>query len=525
MNRGAGRAPLPLVLSAGVVVALLLLPLAYLVLRVASSGRALEILAESSTWRLVWNTVLLAAGVVLASVLVAVPLAWLVTRTDLPGRRLWATAGALPLVIPSYVAAFCLLGFFGERGLLSDALGVERLPEVRGYWGSLVALTLATYPYVFLLTQTALRSLDPSLDEAARGLGISGRRAFWRVTAPALRPAVGLGSLLVALYTFSDFGVVSLMDYDTLTRSIYVQYKSLFDRAPAATLALLLVALTAGVLVLEYRARQRGRLYRSGPGAQRPQLLVALGRWTAPALGFCTVVVGLFLVLPAGVLGYWLVRGIVNDRDFAMPWAETLNSLGASALAGAVAVLAALPIAVLALRHPSRSSRVLERLSYAGNALPGLVIALSLVFFAARYASVVYQTLALLVFAYVVRFFPQALAGVESALERVSPRFEEAARSLGRGPVQTFSRVTLPLVRTGVLAGAALVFLSAMKELPATLLLRPIGFETLATEIWKLTQVGAYSQAAVPALILIVSSAPILYLISSAHRFESGQAG
>jgi len=251
---------------------------------------------------------------------------------------------------------------------------------------------------------------------------------------------------------------------------------------------------------------------------------VALGRWTAPALGFCTVVVGLFLVLPAGVLGYWLTRGIVNEREFSMPWGETLNSLAASGLAGAVAVLAALPIAVLALRHPSPSSRLLERLSYAGNALPGLVIALSLVFFAARYASAVYQTLALLVFAYVVRFFPQALAGVESALERVSPRYEEAARSLGRGPLQTFARITVPLVRTGVLAGAALVFLSAMKELPATLLLRPIGFETLATEIWKLTQVGAYSQAAVPALVLIVSSAPILYLISSAHRFESGQA-
>jgi len=525
MTRGAVRAPLPLVLSAGLVVALLLLPLAYLVVRVAGSGRALEILGEVSTWRLVLNTVLLAAGVVLSSVLVAVPLAWLVTRTDLPARRLWATAGALPLVIPSYVAAFCLLGFFGERGLLSDALGIERLPEVRGYWGSLIALTLATYPYVFLLTQTALRSLDPSLDEAARGLGISGGRAFWRVTAPALRPAVGLGALLVALYTFSDFGVVSLMDYDTLTRSIYVQYKSLFDRAPAATLALLLVALTAGVLVLEYRARQRGRLYRTGPGTQRPQPLVALGRWAAPAIGFCAMVVGLFLVLPAGVLGYWLARGLVNERDFAMPWGETFNSLGASALAGAVAVLAALPIAVLALRHPSPSSRLLERLSYAGNALPGLVIALSLVFFAARYASVVYQTLALLVFAYVVRFFPQALAGVESALERVSPRYEEAARSLGRGPVQTFSRVTVPLVRTGVLAGAALVFLSAMKELPATLLLRPIGFETLATEIWKLTQVGAYSQAAVPALILILSSAPVLYLISSAHRFESGTPG
>jgi iron(III) transport system permease protein len=525
MSRGAGtRAPLPLVFAAGAVVALLLLPLAYLVIRVAGGGSVFEILGEAQTWRLVWNTVLLAVGVVVAAVLVAVPLAWLVTQTDLPLRRLWATAAALPFVIPSYVAAFCLLGFFGERGILADAIGVERLPEIRGYWGSLLALTLATYPYIFLLAQSALRGLDPSLEEAARGLGSTRRGAFWRVTAPALRPAVSLGALLVALYTLSDFGVVSLMNYDTLTRAIYVQYKSLFDRAPAATLALLLVALTAVALVAEYRVRQRGRLYRTGPGTQRLRPTVPLGHWKAPALAFCTAVVGLFLVLPAGVLAYWLRRGIANERELDVPWSETAHSLVASGLAAGVAVLAALPVAVLALRYASRTSRTLERLSYAGNALPGLVIALSLVFFAARYASPVYQTLALLVFAYVVRFFPQGLSGVETALEAVSPRHEEAARSLGSGTLRTLRRVTIPLMRSGIAAGAALVFLSAMKELPATILLRPIGFDTLATEIWGLTQIGAYSRAALPALVLILVSAPILYLVSSERRFESGTA-
>ena len=525
MSQGGNRPPLPLVLAAGTVVCLLLLPLAYLVIRVVDGGRAREILTEPGTWELVANTVLLVVGVVTAAVLVGVPLAWLVVRTDLPGRGLWAAAAALPLVIPSYVAAFCLLGFFGPRGLLAEALGVERLPDVTGYWGALVALTLSTYPYVFLLARAALEDIDPALEEAARGLGVSGRRAFARVTVPALRPAVGLGALLVALYTLSDFGVVSLMRYDALTRAIYVQYRSLFDRAPAATLALVLVALTAVALALEYRMRQRGRGNRTSPGAARRARPVALGRWRWPALAFCSACVGLFLVLPAGVLGYWLARGIANERELAVPWHAMLDSLGASSLAAGIAVIAALPVALLALRFPTRRSRLLERLSYAGNALPGIVIALSLVFFAARYASPVYQTVALLVFAYVVRFFPQALSGVESALQRVSPRYEEAARGLGRGPLRTISDVTLPLVRSGLLAGGALVFLSAMKELPATLLLRPIGFETLATEIWKLTQVGAYSRAAVPALVLIAVSAPVLYLLSAGRRFESGAAG
>ncbi len=518
MRRGAGnRPPLALVLAAGAVVCLLLLPLAYLVLRVASGGAdALEILGEHATWRLVANTVLLVIGVVAAAVLVAVPLAWLVTRTDLPGRRVFGTAAALPLVIPSYVAALCLLG-------LSDL--IDGVPQASGYWGALAALTLATYPYVFLLAQAALRDLDPSLEEAARALGVPRRYAFVRVTLPALRPAVGLGALLVALYTLSDFGVVSLMRYDALTRAIYLQYRSLFDRTPAATLALLLVALTVVALALEYRTRRRGRLYRTSPGAARRPELVRLGRWTAPALAFCSLAVGAFLVLPVAVLVAWLVRGIANERELEAPLAEAVDSLTASGLAAAVTVLAALPVALLAVRFPSRRSRLMERLAYAGNALPGLVIALSLVFFAARYASPVYQSLALLVFAYAVRFFPQALSGAESTLQSVSPRYEEAARGLGRGTFATLAAVTVPLARSGLMAGAALVFLSAMKELPATLLLRPIGFETLATEIWKLTQVGAYSRAAVPALVLIAVSAPVLWLLSAERKVESSSTG
>jgi iron(III) transport system permease protein len=494
-------------------VALLLLPLAYLVIRVAGGGRALEILRDDSTLELVVNTVLLVAGVVVAAIVVAVPTAWLVTRTDLPGRRAWAVAAALPLVIPSYVAAFCLLGFFGERGLLQQALGVERLPDPTGYWGAVAALTLSTYPYVFLLTQASLRGLDPSLEEAARGLGVTRARALVRVTLPAVRPSITLGSLLVTLYVLSDFGVVSLMRYDSLTRAIYLQYRSLFDRTPAAVLALVLVGLTAIALAFELRARSRGRLWRSGPGTTRPMRPVALGRARYAALAWCVLVTGLFLVLPASVLGYWLARGIANDRELEVPWREATHSLGASGLAAVVTLAAALPVALLVARYPSRLSRLLERLAYAGNALPGIVIALSLVFFAARYASPVYQTLALLVFAYAVRFFPQALSGLDTGIARVGPRLEEAARGLGRGPLATTWLVTVPLVRSGALAGAALVFLSAMKELPAPILLRPIGFDTLATEIWGATQVGAYSQAAVPALLLVVLSAPVLWLV------------
>jgi iron(III) transport system permease protein len=520
------RRALPLAAPALVAVALVLLPLAYLLLRAATGGAdAWSVLGRRGTADLLADTAVLVVAVVAAAVAIGVPLAWLVVRTDLPLRGFWATAAALPLVIPSYVAALALLGAFGPRGMLQRLLeqpfGVERLPELYGFPGAFLALTLSTYPYVFLLVAAALRALDPALEEAARGLGRTRVATFLSVTVPALRPPIAAGGLLVALYTLADFGAVSLMQYDAITRAIYLQYRALLDRDPAAVLALVLVVLTLAVLVLEGRWRRGARYFRSAPGAARRAPRVALGGWRWPALAFCAAVVGLFLVVPTAVLVYWAARG----TPFALEWRAAWNSLLVSGLAAAAAMLAVLPVALLPRRRPAGWTRALERLAFAPNALPGIVIALSLVFFGARYGGFLYQTLGLLVFAYVVRFFPQALAGVGFALDSVSPRFEEAARGLGRGPFAAFGSVTLPLVRSGLAAGAALVFLSTMKELPATLLLRPIGFETLATDIWKGTQVAAYSDAAPPALLLIVLSAPLVWALAARGGSDVGAPG
>jgi iron(III) transport system permease protein len=317
----------------------------------------------------------------------------------------------------------------------------------------------------------------------------------------------------VALYSLSDFGVVSLMRFDALTRAIFQQYRSLFDRDPAAVLGLVLVVLTGLVLLAEARTRGGGLVRRSAPGADRPPQRLALGRWRWPALGFCAIVVAVALVVPVAVLTSWALRADTGTLTFGQLTGRAGNSLLVSGLAAAAAVAAALPIAALVARYPRRWTTALERVTYASNALPGIVIALSLVFFATRVAQPVYQTLVLLVFAYVVRFLPQALAGAHTALLRVDPHVEEAARGLGAGPAQVLARVTAPLVAPGLLTGATLVFLSTMKELPATLLLRPIGFDTLATEVWSATTVASYSQAALPSLALILISAPVVYLL------------
>ena len=496
-----------LTVAAVLVAATVSLPLVYLVIRAASGGQdGWSVLLRPQTAAVLARTVALVAVVTLAATAIGAALAWLVERSDLPLRRFWAVAAALPLAVPSYVAALALLAAAGPGGALGEALRLD----VTGFAGAALALTLSTYPYVYLLTAAALRRADPALEEAARGLGRARAAVLREVTLPLVRPALGAGALLAALYTLSDFGVVSLMRLDVLTRVIFQQYRTLFDRTPAAVLGLLLVVLTVIVLILEARARGRSAP-RAAPTAARPPPPVALGRGRAPALAFCAAVVGLGLLLPLGVLAYWILRGgsAGTGLDVAVV-GPALGSLGVSALAGAAAVLAALPVALLVVRSPRWWTRALERLSYGANALPGVVVALALVFFAARYLGSLYQTLALLLFAYVVRFLPQALAGARTALAGVNPRLEEAARALGRSPRSAFAAITLPLAAPGLFAGATIVFLSTMKELPVTLLLRPIGFETLATEVWTATSVSAYARAAPAALLLVAVAAPIV---------------
>jgi iron(III) transport system permease protein len=521
------RPPVALWVPALLVAAAMTLPLVYLVLRSLENGwgEFLEVALRDKTLTVLARSVVLATVVTAATVAIAVPLAWLTTRTDLPGRRVWAVLAALPLVIPSYVGGFVLVSMFGPRGLLQEALapfGVERLPEIYGLPGATLALTLFSYPYVLLTVRGALRGMDPALEEASRSLGSGGWPTFFRVTIPQLRPAIVAGALLVALYSLSDFGAVSLLQFDSFSREIYTQYRSAFDRTPAAILGLMLVVLTGAILALEARSRGRSRYHRSSAGSVHPRgsAVVALGRWRWPALFFCGVVVLLALVVPVGILVFWLARGLASGEPLRLLWGATFNSVYVSALAAVVAALAALPVAILAVRFPGWVAGLVERLSYLGYALPGIVLALSLVFFGANYAPGLYGTLALLVFAYAVHFLPQAVGATRAALLQVSPSVEEAARGLGRSPARVIATVTAPLASSGIIAGSALVFLTTMKELPATLLLAPLGFDTLATSIWTATSEAFFARAAAPALLLVLVSALPMYLLVVRERAQ-----
>ena len=515
-----GRAAWTLALPALAVAALVNLPLVYLGVRAAGRGLAgwWQAVASPGTLALVGRTLGLAAGAVALAVAVAVPLAWLVVRTDLPGRRFWGVAAALPLVFPSYVSAFALVAVLGPRGALQgwlEPLGFARLPElVYGYGGAVAALGLFTYPYVYLLAAAALARVDPGLEESSISLGHGRWATFFRVVLPQLRPAIYGGGLLVALYALADFGAVTILRFPTFTVAIYNAYRGLFDRTEAAALGTVLVALTFLLLAVEALAARRLRPLPAR--SARPAPPVPLGRWRAAATAFVAAVAAVTLALPLGVIASWAARAVARGGlgDLAAVGATAAASLGVAAAAALAAVAAAVPVAAWAWRHPGRLARVTERLASSGYALPGLVIALALVFFATRWARPIYQTLALLVFAYVVRFLPEALAAVRSALAGVPPRLEEAGRSLGRSPAAVLATVTLPLLRPGLAAGAGLVFLTTLKELPATLILRPIGFDTLAIEVWTAAAEGIYSQAALPALALVaVSALPVYWLV------------
>ena len=469
-------------------------PLIYLIVRTGSAGweNVWEILARPRTLQLSVASLGLATAVAGTCIAVGVPLAWLLTRTALPGGRLWLVVAALPLAVPSYVAAYTWLAAF---------------PGLQGFVPAWAVLSLVSLPYVVLPVAAVLSQVDPAFDEVARTLGDGPLRSFRRTTAPLLWPAAAAGGLLTALYTLSDFGAVSLLRFDTFTRVIYTSYRAAFDRTSAAVLSLVLVALALVFVLLERAMRGRHQQWRVGAGAARRAERIPLGPWRWPALLGVVALFGLAVAFPSVML----VRLMLQSQRFEadpQAWLTAIaNTVQAAGVGALVALLLALPIGVLAARHKDRVTKTVESAAFISHALPGVVVGLSLVYLGLSLAPALYQTLAMLGFAYAVLFLSNAIGSIRSATAQVSRNLEDVARTLGDRPTATWWRVTARLSAPGILAGALLVLVTAMKELPATLMLRPTGFETLATEMWTFTTVGSFSQAAPYAFGLVLLAA------------------
>ena len=522
VRRGARGAPVWIAIAAGSVVVAAMLPVVYLFIRGIEGGDVTwDFLTRPHSISVVWRTITVISTVTLFSLIVAIPAAWLTMRTDLPFRRVFSVALALPLVVPSFVMATTLIEALGPKGTLQELLepfGVERLPSIYGLPGATLVLVLMTYPYVYLTVRAAIAGLNPELVEASRSMGYTVLGGFRRVTLPLLMPAIGSGGILAALYTLSDFGGVALMRHNTLTVSIMTNYQTSIDRTAGAAMSMMLVAFAVALLLIESTIRGRRRYDDASGNVGRAQREIRLGWWSAPALIHVLLPIIAGVIVPVAVLVDWLQRGFARGIEGAPIVAPLWNSLQASGLAAVATVVMALPVAFVTVRYRNWFSDLLGRSVYIGFGLPGVVVALSLVFFTVNFALIAYQTLLLLVFAYAVLFLPVALGSLRSGLLQINPRLEEAAQSLGKTQLQSFIRVTLPIMMPSIFASAAMVFLLTMKELPATLILGPTGFDTLATSIWSASSEAFFTQTAASSLILVAAAGvPTAWLVLREH--------
>ncbi|MDA8301206.1 MAG: iron ABC transporter permease [Actinomycetota bacterium] len=498
------RRRLPLVLAATsvVVVALLLAPLGLVLAQAGQSGWATvwSTLDRPFVATLLWNTVRLALAVTALAALVGTVTAWLTERTALAARRAWAVLLVLPVVMPDFVLAWTWSSMF---------------PGIHGYWGAVLVMTLHLYPLVYLPMAAAFRVADPGQEEMARALGLSRLQAWWKVSVRQARSTLLGGSLLVCLALLAYYGAFEDLRYQTFTTAIFGELETQFDPGVASSLSLVLVALSVLVLGAEAGFRERGKLQRSGPMAERAQRPLPLGRAKVPALAAVALVAVPATGFPVFVVAYWMLAG----GSSTLPTAVSLGAATAytavySALGAALATALALPVSLLAARHQRKWSGALERATFITQAVPGIVVALALVYLASHFLGFLYQSPELLVFAYAVMFFPLGLVAMAASVARASPRLEEVGRSLGQGPMAVRLRVTLPLVAPGLVAAFCFVFLSAATELTATLLLVPTGAGTLATQFWADAEQGVAFGSAAPyaAMMMLLSAAPAYLL-------------
>jgi iron(III) transport system permease protein len=487
------------------VAALTLVPLVSIIETCVSIGwdQASTLLLRPRVGELLSNTGRLLVGVVVACTVLGVGAAWLVERTDLPGRRIWNVLFVAPLAVPAFVNGY------GWVSLTS---------KVEGLGGAVLVVSLSYFPLVYLPVSAILRGLDPAMEDGARSLGLGNWRTFTRVVLPQLRPAIAGGALLVTLHTFAEFGALSMLRFPTFTVAIYEQFQSTFNGPSANILAGVLIVACCLALTIELGARGRRRYARLGSGSPRDVSRRRLDRWTPAALVASAAVVVLSLGVPLASLVHWLAEGTSTSFPVADLVQATWTSARLGFLAALVAAVLAFPIAWLVVRRPGPLSTLTERVPYVGHSLPGIVVALALVTVAIRWVEPLYQTTTMLLGAYVILFIPLAIVSLRAALAQAPSTLEETARSLGARPLAVLRRVVLPLIAPGVGAALALVFLRVITELTATLLLAPIGTRTLSTEFWANADAIAYGAAAPYAALMVVLSMPAALLLTRQLR-------
>ncbi|MDP9165891.1 MAG: iron ABC transporter permease [Actinomycetota bacterium] len=504
-DQGA-RPGLLLVGAVAILVAATLVPIGYVGWSIVSTGptQAYALIARPRVAELLLNTIGLVAVTVPLCTVLGVGAAWLVERTDVPGRALWRPLLVAPLAVPAFVNSYAW---------------VSVVPSLNGFGAGVLVATLSYFPFVYVPAAATLRRLDPAIEESARALGSSPTNALRRVILPQLRLAILGGGLLIAVHLLAEYGAFAMLRFATLTTAIFEQFQATFDGAAGSTLAGVLVLLCLVLLVGEAAARGGARYARIGSGVPRQLTPHRLRRTTIPAAAALLILTGLALGVPVWTVTRWLSIG--GETVWAQPELapSTLQTLGLAAVAAGTTTVLAFPFAWVAVRYRGSVARLVEGSNFVTSSMPGIVTALALVTVAITLAPPLYQTISLVLIAYVLMFIPQAMVNLRSGLAQIPPGVEEASRSLGVSPTRTFLLITLRLIAPAAAAGASLVFVAVATELTATLLLAPTGTNTLAMRFWSLSSEVDYAAAAPYALMLVALSVPVtLVLFRQSNR-------
>ena len=496
--------------SAVLVSLLALLPLGFVVWVGLHTGweTASALIFRPRVGELLINTALLVLLTVPICTVLAVALAWLTERSDLPAARTWSWLAVAPLAIPAFVHSYAWM---------TVAPGVHGLP------GAVLVSVIAYFPFLYLPVSAAMRRLDPGMEDTAASLGLNPWLVFFRVVLPQLRLAICGGSLLVGLHLLAEYGLYVMIRYDTFTTAIVDQFQSTYNGLAANMLSGVLVVCCFALLGLESFARGHERYARVGAGAARLPSKRRLGRATMPALLLPALTTLLALGVPLVTLARWLVAGGAGVWRLDEIGQSLLQTLGLGVAGALLTTLAAVPMAWLSIRSPGRLQRVLEGCNYLVGSLPGVVVALALVTVTVRVALPIYQTVVTVLLAYLLMFLPRALISLRAGIAQAPVELERAARSLGRTPAQALWSVTMRLAAPSAAAGAALVALGITNELTATLMLAPNGTHTLATSFWAYSSEIDYAAAAPYALIMVLLSMPMTWLLYTQSKRSAGR--
>ena len=501
---------------------ILSLPIIYIFLKITFGiNLFFDFILNYNILKITINSVLLVLLVVCLATLISLPLAFLNVRTNLPFAKYLISISVLPIALPSYVMATTQIELWGPRGIAYDILnkflGTGPLPSFYGLSGSVIVLTLITYPYIYIGLCATFRRFDFQMIDASRTLGASVPKTFSKIIFPLVMPTVASGSLLVSLYVLSDFGAVALLRFNTFTIAIFNRMYSSIGNYGVLEICSIAILFCFFILFIESRTRSNSRYFSNSNTANLK--ILDLGYWRWIILPFALIPSILGFLLPVLVLIYWFISGVYFDNSFdnlfKNIFSDILSTILISFVSALIITLLA-TIAVLIIRKKIRIiSFVLEKVSYIGLSLPGIVVAMSLVFFTINYIDIIYQTFIVLILGYLISFLPAVITPVKSSVSQIDPSLEEASYTLGKGKIRTFYNIIVKLSTPGVIYGGILVFILCLKELPLTLILSPLGFSTLATSIWSSASEAFFMDTAAASLILILIAGIPTYLFMS----------